>query len=100
MKYIITEDQADYKEKWDKFVNFMRRRRKEIIDLIDNNILTLSEYHEGEFTVGTVVKWTGDDITIHNEIEPDSDKYDWVYIYLEDYYGDIIKEKMEKYKRK
>ena len=48
---------------------------------IDTNIILLSKYTEKDaFTVGTVVKWAGDDFTIGNKVDPESERYDWVYI--------------------
>jgi hypothetical protein len=77
----------------------MKRRHFGIMEVIDENLMILSKYNEkNAFTVGTVVKWTGDDITIRNEIDSESEMYDWVYIYLEDYYGELIQEKIDNYK--
>jgi hypothetical protein len=98
MKYIITETQTDYLKRWKNFVTFMKRRDTEIMELIDNNILNLSVYDEDAFNVGTVIAWTGDDINFIGKIDPESQMRDWVYMYLEDNYGDIIKEKIEGYK--
>ncbi len=97
----ITESKDDYQERWSKFVTFMKRRRSEILDLIDNNITNLTEYEDAHpFTVGAVLVWTGDDIVNDNNIDPESQMRDWVYMYLEDHYTDIIKEKMDNYKTK
>ncbi len=97
----ITESNDDYQERWSKFVTFMKRRRSEILDLIDNNITNLTEYEDAHpFTVGAVLVWTGDDIVNDNNIDPESQMRDWVYMYLEDHYTDIIKEKMDNYKTK
>jgi len=98
-KQNITESKDDYHERWSKFVTFMKRRHTQIVGFIDTNIILLSKYSEKDaFTVGTVVKWVGDDFTIGNKVDPESERYDWVYIYLEDYYGELIQEKIDNYK--
>lgn len=95
----ITESKDDYHERWSKFATFMKRRHFEIMELIDANLMILSKYNEKDaFTVGTTVKWVGDDFTINNEIVYESERYDWVYLYLEDYYGELIQEKIDNYK--
>lgn len=95
----ITESKDDYHERWNKFVTFMKRRHTQIMGFIDTNIILLRNYSEKyAFTVGTVVKWAGDDFTIGNKVDPESERYDWVYIYLEDHYGELIQEKIDNYK--
>ena len=97
----INESQADYEERWDKFESFMRRRHRVILNLIDRNINDLTEYGDSyPFTVGAVLTWTKDDIVNDNNIDLDSEICDWIYLYLEDHYTDITKEKMEKHKKK
>lgn len=95
----LTESKDDYQERWNKFATFMKRRHFEILELIDANLMILSKYNKKDaFTVGTAVKWVGDDFTINNEIDYESERYDWVYIYLEDHYGELIQEKIDNYK--
>lgn len=84
MKYLITEQQNDYLERWKQFRTLMLRRDGVIKELI-------SKYAKRPRTnpyaiLENVVVELTNTINIDNEDE----LFDWVYLYVKDNYSELI----------
>ena len=90
MKHIITERQEDYLKRWNKFEMFMKRRDTDIKELI-------SKYSNRPRTNKHRVL---DDVLVElsnmNDVDNESEKFDWMYQYLNDNYFDYIEKRFEK----
>jgi len=89
MKYIITEEQKNYLEEFEKFSRFMRRRDTEIINLI----LRFSKRPLTNFymVVGQVAAEMSNIYHIDDETQP----FRWLKEFIKDNYGEFIKSELE-----
>ena len=88
MKYIITERQEEYLKRFEKFKKFMKRRDKDIKELIlkfSNRPRT-----NPEMVLDNVLV----ELTNINKIDSEDDLFQWVYFYLQDNYYDYINQIM------
>jgi len=90
MRHTITERQEDYLKRWNKFQTFMLRRDAVIKELI-------SKYSNRPRTNKHRVL---DDVLVElsnmNDVDNESEKFDWMYQYLNDNYFDYIEKIFEK----
>lgn len=88
MKYIITERQEEYLEKFHKFQRFMRRRDAEIKELI------LKYSNRPRTNPAAVLENVLVELCNNNDIDSEGELFQWVYFYLQDNYYDYINKMM------
>ena len=88
MKYIITERQEEYLERWSKFRRFMMRRDTEIKELI--SIYSKRPRTNPAMVLENVLVKLAND----NYIDSEGELFQWVYFYLQDNYYDYINKMM------
>jgi hypothetical protein len=90
--------QDEYRIKWKKFEKFMKRRDDEIKDLISQHThayTTDIERYDGDVITSLVIGMVTDDFMVNNDLNVDDDiEFDWVSIYIYDYYRNYIKKEL------
>ena len=90
MKFIITEKQEEYLERWSKFQRFMMRRDTEIKELI--SIYSKRPRTNPAMVLENVLVKLAND----NYIDSEGELFQWLYHYLRDNYRDYVKQEFEK----
>ena len=93
MKYIITESQDDYLNRWNKFVLFMKRRDDYINQLIDNIDYNSHELSSVDIRVSNYLDQIAWKFMEHYNLD-DSDYEDWIYLFMNDNYRAVVKQKL------
>ena len=91
MKYLITEQQNDYLERWKRFKILMLRRDGVIKELI-------SKYAKRpRRNPYAILENVVDELrnTMKVDIDNEGELFDWVYLYVEDNYSGLIEEMYE-----
>ena len=96
MKYIITESQDDYLNRWNKFVLFMKRRDDYINQLIDNIDYNSHELSSVDIRVSNYLDQIAWKFMEHYNLD-DSDYEDWIYLFMNDNYREVVKQKLLSY---
>lgn len=90
MKYILTESQDDYLNKWKQFETFMKRRDRQIMEIINS----VHEHKKDFDSHSLITDFISNEFINVNELH-NSQFEDWVHHFIADNYGEIIKQKIQ-----
>ena len=89
MKYLITEQQNDYLERWKRFRILMLRRDGVIRELI-------SKYTKRPRTNPyAILENVVVELTNTMNVDNEGELFDWIYLYVKDNYSELIEEMYE-----
>ena len=89
MKYLITEHQNDYLERWKRFRILMLRRDGVIKELI-------SKYAKRPRTNPyAILENVVVELTNTMNVDNEGELFDWIYLYVKDNYSELIEEMYE-----
>ena len=89
MKYLITEQQNDYLERWTRFRILMLRRDGVIRELI-------SKYTKRPRTNPyAILENVVVELTNTMNVDNEGELFDWIYLYVKDNYSELIEEMYE-----